>query len=66
MLKTAKKQDPDDENDLRNYTEINEGYFDEIWTDHGNDDGKLKMIDTSLKKPKYYVRSVFLTQEDSE
>ncbi len=64
MLKTAKKQDPDDDNDLRNYTEIKESYFNEIWEDHGNEDGKLKMTDTSgLKKPKYYVRTEFLAGE---
>ena len=64
MTKTTKEQNPDDSNDIRNYTEIKEKYFDEIWEEHGNDDGKLKMVDVfSPKKPKYYVKTEFLAHE---
>ncbi len=59
-----KKQNPEDENDLRNYTQVKLNYFTEVWQDHGNDDGKLKMIDLpSNKKPLYYIRTEFLTKE---
>jgi hypothetical protein len=62
MLKLSKKENPED--DIKNYTEIKESYFDELWTEEGNLDGKLKMVDSEkFKKPKFYVRTSYLAKE---
>lgn len=50
-----------DRNNLDNYTEIDETFFDDIMYDVGNEDGILKIEDsTELKHPRYYVWTSFL------
>ena len=66
MAGRKKKIDPNDMNDIRNYTEIDEYYFDELYAEYGNKNGMLKMADHDVGPPKYYVFTEFLTSEEDE
>lgn len=57
----AKRKSPKDKNDLRNYTIIDEKFFDEIFKEIGNEDEILKVVDgLHLRHPIYYCWSKFL------
>ncbi len=59
-----RKRDKSDRNDIRNYTEVQEVFFDEIFAEYGNKDEKLKMLDDgSTEKPVFLVWSAFLIKD---
>lgn len=52
-----------DRNDLGNYTEVDENFFDDILYDIGNEEEILKIEDSiKLKHPRYYVWTSFLIE----
>ncbi len=44
---------------LESYTEIEEEHFDPIFKEFGNNDGKLKIVDTGVM-PRYFILSKLL------
>lgn len=65
MIKT-KRKNPNDKNDLRNYTIIDENFFNEIFREVGNEEEILKIVDgLNLRHPIYYCWTKFLIN-DSE
>ena len=60
-----KKLDPDDINDLRNFTLIDKTSFWKIYKNKGNNDEYLKIVDTG-ESPKYYIFKKFIHGKDKK